>query len=164
MVTIHNYGNYYNLCVLGTFIQPATTVESPSVCVGSSQTFNCTVKTFITAGIGYVITDAEWSRDGDVITDSTPHNTLLRTQHGYGPVVTGLMVDNVALIDNGTVYTCTAVDASDDITSNVTLNVVGGTCIYLMCIYIPLKPYFKEIYSVIRISNIRDIYKMRNKE
>ena len=114
---------------LGTFIQPATTVGSSSVCVGSSQTFNCTVEAFI-EGIGFVITSAIWSRNGVIITDSTPHHTLLRTQHGLQPVVTGLMVDDTTLDDDGTVYSCTGSGAPDDFTTNVTLNVVGGTYVH----------------------------------
>ena len=67
---------------LGTFIQTATTVGSSSVCMGSSQTFNCTIEVYINSGIGFVIPDAIWSRNGSIITNSTPRHTLLRTQHG----------------------------------------------------------------------------------
>ena len=108
---------------LGTFIQPATAVGSSSVCVGSSQTFNCTVEVFI-SGVGFVIADAVWTRNGIIITDSTPHHTLLRTQHGLQPVVTGLIVDNVTLDDNNAVYSCTIDGALDEFISNVTLNVL----------------------------------------
>ena len=103
------------------------------MCVGSSQTFNCTVEVFIN-GIGFAIASSVWTRDGVVITESTPRYTLLRTQHGLGPVVTGLMVDNTTLDDNGAVYTCTSDGAPDDFTSNVTLNVVGG--MYISNVYI----------------------------
>ena len=126
---------YFNL-FLGTFIQPATTVGSPSVCVGSSQTFNCTVEVSI-SGIGFITISAVWRRDGVNITDSTPRHTLLRTQHGNGAIVTGLMVDNTMMGDNGVVYTCTADGAPDDFTSNVTLNVVGGmytSNVYTKCL------------------------------
>ena len=110
---------------LGTFIQPATAVGSSSVCVGSSQTFNCTVEVFISGGVGFVITNSIWRRDGVIITDSTPHHTLLRTQHGLQPVVTGLIVDNVTLDDNNTVYSCTTDGALDhEFNSSVTLNVL----------------------------------------
>ena len=44
----------------------------------------------------------------------------------YGPVVTGLMVDNTILDDDGAVYSCTFDGAPVDFTANVTLNVVGG--------------------------------------
>ena len=121
----------FSYLFLGTFIRNATTVESSSVCVGSSQTFNCTIEAFITT-IGYAIAGAVWSRNGSIITDDTPHHTLLRTEHGLQPVVTGLTVDNTTLADNGTVYSCTADDAPDNFTSNVTLNVVGGTYVYIL--------------------------------
>ena len=121
---------------LGTFIQPATTVGSSSVCVGSSQTFNCTVEVFITT-IGYAITGAVWSRNGSIITDNTPRHTLIRTQHGLQPVVTGLMVDDTTLDDDGTVYSCTGSGAPDNFTSNVTLNVEGMYILHsYLCMYV----------------------------
>ena len=100
------------------------------MCVGSSVTFNCTIQAYID-GVGYIIPNAEWRRDGVYITDSTPRHTLLRTQHERGQVVTGVMVDNATLDDNGIVYTCTANGAPDDFTSNVTLSVVGGMLHYI---------------------------------
>ena len=106
--------------------QPATAAGSSSVCVGSSQTFNCTVEVYINSGIGSIIVDAIWSRNGNVITDSTPRHTLIRTQHERGSAVTGLMVDDITLDDDGAVYSCTGDNAPDDFTTNVTLNVVGG--------------------------------------
>ena len=102
----------------------------------SSQTFNCTVEVFI-SGIGFITASAVWRRDRVVITDSTPRHTLLRTQQGFGSVVTGLMVDNTTLDDNGTVYTCTIDGASDDFISNIILNVVGGrytSNVYTKCL------------------------------
>ena len=125
-----------NNLFLGTFIQPATTVGSSSVCVGSSQTFNCTLEAFV-EGIGFVIFSAIWSRNGSIITDSTPRHTLLRTQHGLQPVVTGLMIDNTTLDDDGAVYYCTADGAPDDFTSNVTLNVAGIYMLHnYLCTYV----------------------------
>ena len=114
---------------LGTFILSATTFGSSSVCLGSSQIFNCTIEVFLTT-VGYAISGAVWSRNGSVITDSTPRHTLLRTQHGLHPVVTGLLVDNTILDDDGAMYSCTADGAPDNFISNVTLNVVGGMYIY----------------------------------
>ena len=93
--------------------------------MGSSQTFNCTIEIFITS-FGFIIVDAIWSRNESIITDSTPRHTLLRTQHGFQPVVTGLMVDDTTLDDNDAVYSCTTSGAPDNFTSNVTLNVEGG--------------------------------------
>ena len=101
--------------------------------MGSIQTFNCTVEAFI-EGVGFVISSTIWSRNGSIITDSTPHHTLLQTQHGLQPIVTGLMVDNTILDDDGTVYSCTVNGAPDDFTTNVTLNVVGGMYICIIII------------------------------
>ena len=103
----------------GTFIQPAT--GSPT-CVRSSAVFNCTIEVFVTNGVGFVIVDAQWSRNGVIITDSTPGHTLLRT----GGRVTGLMVDSASLDDNGTVYSCTTDGSPADFTTSAVLNVVGG--------------------------------------
>ena len=127
-----SYVNYINYLCLGTFIQQAT--GPPIVCIQNSVIFNCTAEAFIT-GIGFIVISAIWSRDGVVITDSTPRHTLLRTQHGFGPVVTGVMVDNTTLDDNGIVYTCTSDGAPDDFTTNVTLNVVAGTYIHMYSWY-----------------------------
>ena len=105
------------------------------MCVGSNVTFNCTVKAYI-KGFGFIIPDTIWRRNGVVINDSTPRHTLLRTQHGSNPepVVTGVMVDNTTMNDNGIVYTCTSNGASDNFTSNVTLSgVVGGMYVVLLC-------------------------------
>ena len=119
---------------LGTFIQPATAIGSSSVCVRSSQTFNCTVEVYINSGIGFIIVDTVWTRDGVIITDSSPRHTLLRTQYGQRQVVTGLMVNDTTLDDDGAVYSCTIDGAPDDFISNVTLNVVGGMYICIIMI------------------------------
>ena len=108
------------------------------MCVGSSVTFNCTIQAYID-GIGFIIPNAEWRRDGVVITDSTPHHTLLQTQHEGRQSVTGVMVDNTTLDDNGIVYTCTTSGAPDDFTSNVTLSVVGGMLYYIATIFVCLQ-------------------------
>ena len=106
---------------LGRFIQEAT---GPSiVCGGSSVIFNCTVG-FVVSGTNVTV-NAQWRRDGVVITDSTPGHTLIRTQHGDSPRITAVMVDSTTLSDNGIIYTCTADDTPDNFTSNVTLNVTG---------------------------------------
>ena len=108
---------------LGRFIQEPT--GPSSVCEGSSVIFNCTIEIFV-AGTN-VSVNAVWRRDGDVITDSTPRHTLIQTQPGNAPIVTGLMVDNTTLNDSGIIYTCTADGVPANFTSNVTLNVTGGT-------------------------------------
>ena len=97
--------------------------------MGSSVIFNCTVE-IVVAGSN-VLVDAVWRRDGVVITNgSTPRHTLIQTQPRGTLRVTGVMVDSTTLDDNGIVYTCTAADAPDNFTSNVTLIVTGGVSIY----------------------------------
>ena len=89
--------------------------------------FNCTVilKPYPET-INPVVVTALWKRDGVIIKDSTPRHTLLQTQHEYGLAVTGLMVDNTTLNDNGATYSCTMRSAPSDFVSSVVLNVVGG--------------------------------------
>ena len=126
--------------LLGRFIQSAT--GPSSVCVGSSVIFNCTIE-IVVAGSNIFI-DAQWRRDGVVITNMTPCHTLLQTQPRGTLRVTGVMVDSTTLDDNGTVYTCTAEDAPDNFTSNVTLNVTGGVSIatYVCTVYIRTYTHF----------------------
>ena len=128
--------------LLGRFIQPPT--GPSSVCVGSSVIFNCTVEVVISDT--NVLVSAQWRRDGVVITDSTPRHTLIRTQPGNTPVVTGVMVDSTTLDDNGIAYTCTADGAPDDFTSNVTLNVTGGVSIatYVCTVYIHILTFWHK--------------------
>ena len=126
---------YITYLFLGRFIQEAT---GPSiVCVGSSVIFNCTVEVVVN-GVNILI-NAQWRRDGVVITDSTPVHTLIRTQPGTSPIVTAVMVDNTTLSDNGIVYTCTADNAPDNFTSNVILNVTGGTYVIAIAMYCIIK-------------------------
>ena len=125
-VHMYTYDIYiFNVLFLGRFIEEAT--GPSSVCVGSSVIFNCTVEVVI-IGIN-IIVSAVWRRDGVVITNMTPHHTLIRTQPTSrgAPIVTGVMIDNTSLDDNGIVYTCTVDGAPDNFISNVTLNVAGGT-------------------------------------
>ena len=128
--TLQRVANHNIHIITGTFIQPATALGSSSECVGNSVSFNCTIETFL-EGFGSIIPDGVWRRDEVVITDSTPCHTLLRTQHEGRQVVTGVMVDNTVLDDNGIVYTCTTSGAPDNFTSNVTLSVVGGMLHYI---------------------------------
>jgi len=110
---------------LPDFVQPATvTHPSGCVCIRSNVTLNCTVRVNST-GVTR-IGNAEWRRNGVIITDSSSGHTLLRTEPESTPVITGLTVDSTILDDDGTVYTCTAENAPVDFISTITLNVAGG--------------------------------------
>ena len=99
----------------------------PSVCEGSDVTLQC-VLVFISADNATVTVQSNlWSRNinGMITTISrrTPipnHRLVLNPNTG---AVTDLVITNVTLEDNNTVYTCTA--ASTTITSSVVLNVPG---------------------------------------
>jgi len=114
------------VCIItGMFLQQA--IGPTSVCMGNSAEFNCSVQTLFDSGVGYVKRDAVWSRNGTIITDDTPGHTLLRT--GNPPIVTGLMVDNTSVDDDGTVYNCTVAGAPANFTSSAVLNVSGSNYI-----------------------------------
>ena len=112
-----------------TFIQPAT--GPLMLCAGDSAIFNCTTAVFNSRGFGYFVVDSLWRRNGVIITDTTPGHTLLHT--GEPSQITGLMVDNTTLDDDGTVYTCTSEGAPKDFVRTAILNVTGGTVHTILC-------------------------------
>ena len=131
----------------GTFIQPAA---GPSrLCTGSSAIFNCTIAMFNHSGIGYAVVDSLWRRNGVIITDTTPGHTLLYT--GESSQITGLMVDNATLDDDGTVYTCTREGSPNDFISTAILNVTGG--MYFMYSLIMCAVYFTLCMSNSKLHN-----------
>ena len=107
--------------------------------IGSDAIFTCIVQ----FSVDNTIVSARWMRNGTNITNCspgtnitncTPRHNLIRTQHGGIPVVTGLMVDNTTMDDDGTVYTCIPDDKDNmNLTSNVILNITTGSYI---CTYI----------------------------
>jgi len=114
----------YILCTIHIyigFIQPATGPQS--VCLGGGAILNCTIQLFA-AGLNFTV-NAEWIRNGVVITDRTPRHVLLRTQTEDGLVITGLMINSTTVSDDKAVYTCSAPDNSAITT--VVLNVTKGT-------------------------------------
>ena len=109
------------------FIQPAT--GPSSVCEGSDVTLQCVV-VFISADNSIVTVQSNlWSRNisGMITTISTqtpiPNHRLVR--NSTTGLVTDLVITNVALEDDSTVYNCSPI--GDSITSSVVLNVTG-TC------------------------------------
>ena len=110
------------------FRQPAT--GPSSVCEGSDVTLQCVV-IFINPDNIVTVQSTVWSRDGmpvEVTNTSgsfliLKHNPLFNSTTGG---FTDLMITNVTLQNDNTVYTCTATGAS--ITSSVVLNVTGNMC------------------------------------
>ena len=120
----------FHMRTTGIFSQP---IALPSrLCAGDSAIFNCTVAVF-NPHVGYVVVDSLWRRNGVIITDTTPGHTLLHT--GEPSQITGLMVDNTTLDDDGTVYTCTSEGAPNDFVSTAILNVTEGIDIVYKCVY-----------------------------
>ena len=98
------------------FNQPATGPNS--VCEGSSVTLQCRVV------FNDQPRDAVWFRNGTAVrvgNDFTSnHNQIFNTTTG---ALTDLVITNVTLEDDNTVYTCNSTDGS--ITSSVVLSVSG---------------------------------------
>jgi len=89
-----------------------------SACVGNSATLSCSITT-------NSVINVVWRKDGIVITDSTPGYTLIQTQSS-STLVTGVVVHNTTLDDDGAAYTCSAATDTMQFYSLIVLNVVGG--------------------------------------
>ena len=98
------------------FSQPAA--GPSSVCEGSDVTLQCRVV------FNDFPRDSVWFRNGTSVrvgNNFIPnHNQIINSTTG---AATDLVITNVTLGDNNTVYTCTSADGS--ITSSVVLNVSG---------------------------------------
>ena len=107
------------------FSQPAT--GPSSVCEGSDVTLQCVV-VLNNPDNTVTVQPTVWSRNINgmitAITTQTPipnHRVVFNSTTG---AFTDLVITNVRLEDNNTVYTCTATGAT--ITSSVVLNVTGS--------------------------------------
>ena len=116
---------YYYLA----FSQPAT--GPSSVCEGSNVTLQCRIM------FNGNPRDSVWFRNGTEVrlmgNDFIPnHDVVFNSTTGAR---TDLVITNVTLEDNNTVYTCSSTD--DSITSSVVLNVSGKLYvrIYIMCLH-----------------------------
>ena len=109
------------------FSQPAT--GPSSVCEGSDVTLQCRV---VFNGNPQ---NAVWYRNGTSVrvgNDHIPnHNQILNSTTGS---FTDLVITDVTLEDDNTVYTCSSSD--DSITSSVVLNVLGKLYACTYCEYI----------------------------
>ena len=106
------------------FIQPAT---SPSrVCEGSDVTLQCVIIVFISADNTTTVQSTVWTiaPEGIIATTLPNHRLVFNSTTG---AFTDLVITNVTLEDDNTVYNCGAAGAT--ITSSVVLNVTGNLCI-----------------------------------
>ena len=140
---MHNYVASYciiaiHMCACFTGFQQNATGPS-SVCLGNDAIFTCRIK-FI--GDANRTVNARWRRNGINVTitninctnrDLTPcHTFIYERNEANQSVVTGLIVNDTTVDDDGAVYTCSP-NASNDmnLTSTVMLNITTGT--YIVC-------------------------------
>ena len=113
--------NFTCACSLA-FGQRAT---GPSrVCEGSDVTLQCVI-VFIIADNITTVQSTVWTiaPDGTLATLLPNHRVVFNSTTG---VFTDLVITNVTLEDDNTVFTCSAIGAT--ITSSVVLNVTGNMC------------------------------------
>ena len=109
------------------FSQPA--IGPSSVCEGSDVTLQC--------GIVFndFARDSVWYRNRTQVRVGNNfihnHNQILNVTTG---VFTDLVITNVVMEDDNTVYTCNSTD--DSITSSVVLNVSGKLYVCIYCVHI----------------------------
>ena len=100
-----------------------------SVCERSNVTLQCRIV------FNDQSRDSVWFRNGTAVTvgnDFIPnHNQIFNSTTGAR---TDLVITNVALEDDYTVYNCNSTD--DSITSSVVLNVLGKLYVCIYCVYI----------------------------
>ena len=128
-ISIHLFVNFYTLDMhySPAFSQPAT--GPSSVCEGSDVTLQCRVV------FNDNPRDSVWYRNGTLVRmggDFIPnHNVIFNSTTG---VRTDLVITDVTLEDDNTVYSCT--DIGDSIASSVVLNVAGKLYPFTYCDYI----------------------------
>ena len=110
------------------FSQPAT--GPSSVCEGSDVTLQCVVA-INNPDNTVIVQPTVWSRDGMSVQVTNASGYFLISNHNimFNSTTGGftdLVITNVTLEDDNTVYTCTATGAS--ITSSVVLSVTGNMC------------------------------------
>ena len=107
------------------FSQPAT--GPSSVCEGSDVTLQCVIVR-INPDNTVIVQFTVWSRDGMSVEATNTSGSFLIPNHNptfnsTTGAFTDLVITNVTLEDDNTVYTCTA--TGTPITSSVVLNVTG---------------------------------------
>ena len=123
---------FYTKCLLSvsfsvTILPPTTDVR---VCTGDSITLQCRVM------FNGVAVPGSWRRDGTPIDDNnTLSNHFIVPFNSTGEGLTDLIITNVNLTDNNTVYSCTFVILTPD---SVTLH-VAGMYVCLCTFYVAIK-------------------------
>ena len=74
-----------------------------------------------------IVQPSVWIRNG-LLANAIPNHRLVFNSTTGG--LTDLVITNVTLADNNTVYTCT--DTIATIASSVVLNVTGNYCVYIL--------------------------------
>ena len=106
-------------CYFSAFSQPAT--GPSSVCEDSDVTLQCGIILSLNDNTT-IVRDSVWTRSGVLVTADLPnHRLVFNSTTGR---ITDLVITNVTLADDNTVYTCT--DTSFTIISSVVLNVTGN--------------------------------------
>ena len=95
-----------------------------SVCEGSDVTLYCVI-VLTNPDNTIAVQSSVWEKDGMSVFTLSNHNVIFNSTTG---AFTDLVITNVRLEDDNTVYTCTATGST--ITSSVMLNVIG---MYIMC-------------------------------
>ena len=97
-----------------------------SVCEGSDVTLQCVIA-LTNPDNTTSVQPSVWEKDGISVTTLSNHNVIFNSTTGG---FTDLVITNVRLEDDNTVYTCTATGST--ITSSVVLNVIGiYTCAHV---------------------------------
>ena len=96
------------------------------VCEGSDVTLQCAV-VFISADNTTTVQSSVWTRapDGTIVTSLPNHRQVINSTTG---VATDLVITNVTLEDDNTVYNCGATGTT--MTTSVVLNVTGNNDAY----------------------------------
>ena len=120
----------YLICCINfslAFSQRATSTGPSSVCEGSDVTLQCVIVSFNSAN-NTVVQSSVWTIAPDAILATTLPNHRLVFNSTTGSF-TNLVITNVTLEDDNTVYTCN--DTGATITSSVVLNVTGIMCTHV---------------------------------
>ena len=102
------------------------TATGPSIaCEGSDVTLQCVIVLNLNDNTT-IVQPSVWTRNGVIATSMPNHRLVFNSTTGG---LTDLLIINVTLADDNTVYTCT--DTGSTIASSVVLSVKGNYCVYM---------------------------------